>query len=513
MNIDIFIRTYQKDFYLLNYSLRSIIDNVYGFNNIIICVKEHEFDLLKLFLEQNNFIGDNIKIVTDINYDILYQQHTNPDYCGQQISKMLVDNWSNANYVMYVDSDIIFFNHVDVKDFFNDDNKIKYPVRLWEDTGTATIWKNCLDYLGITKKYEFMCTLPLIFPINIMKKCRNFIELKTNLPFVDACYYIYDNFGFSEFNIMGSILYEDSDVCFTNALELIEFNMTHFKQFWSYENSTILEKNINELLNLKYNFGFVSMLNRDDVAYIHHKYYSEDKIINYNTTNYEQNDNHNDYEKINVSGFVFFVHKNDTCIADCLKTGVLYEKFALSYLKKFIDPDKNILDIGSNIGTHTVIYSNYTRKTVYSFEPQKVLFDILNLNVAKNNCKNVITHNFGASNKNSNYNMNCDYSSKMNQGAFCIVDDDSTYQNKVVIECKQLDQLNITDVGYVKIDVEGHEFETLQGMLNILIENKPVLFIEIHDSVPTKRQSLELLYNVGYKRFYKLSHCDYIFTV
>lgn len=513
MNIDIFIRTYQKDFYLLNYSLRSIMHNVSGFNNIIICVKEHEFNLLKLFLEQNNFINNSIKIVTDINYDILYQQHTNPDYCGQQISKMLVDNWSNSDYIMYVDSDIIFFNRVDMTDFLNDNNKIKYPVRLWKNTGTAIVWKNCLDYLGIAKKYEFMCALPLIFPINIMKKCRKLIELKTNLPFIDACYYIYEHFGFSEFNIMGSILYETNDVCFIDALELVDFNMTHFKQFWSYEDQTILEKNINELLNLKHNFGFASMLNCDDVARIHNKYYGEDKIINYNLCDNNDDIYHDDYEKINVSGFIFFVHKNDTCIADCLKTGVLYEKFALSYLKKFIDPDKNILDIGSNIGTHTVIYSTYTRKTVYSFEPQKVLFDILNLNVATNNCKNVKTYNFGASNKNCSYNMNCDYSSKMNQGAFCIIGDNLEYENKVIIECKQLDQLDVTNIGYVKIDVEGHEFETLQGMINILVENKPVLFIEIHDSVPTKRQSLELLYNVGYKRFYKLSHCDYIFTV
>jgi FkbM family methyltransferase len=314
---------------------------------------------------------------------------------------------------------------------------------------------------------------------------------------------------------MGSILYETNDVSFVEASTMIDFNRTHFKQFWSYENQEMLEKNINELLNLKHNFGFISMLNDNDVDKIHHKYYAEDIIINKKLCNLNDDIICDNYEKLNVSEFTFFVHKNDTCVADCLRTGVLYEKFALSYLKNFIDPDKNIIDIGANIGTHTVIYSNYTNKNVYSFEPQKVLYDILNLNVKQNNCDNVVTYNFGASDKNSNYVMNCDYSSKMNQGAFCIIDDDSKHKHTktVVIECKKLDDINMFNIGYVKIDVEGHEYKVLQGMVNLLKENKPVLFIEIHDCSLTKYETLKILRDVGYNKFYKLSHCDYIFTV
>jgi FkbM family methyltransferase len=501
-NLDIFIRTCKKDFILLKYSLKSIIQNVIGYNKIIICVKENDYNLLCLFLRNNNFNDTCLKIVTDINYDILFQDkgYSMPDYCGQQISKMKADLWSDADFIMYVDSDIIFFNTTNVNDFFDENKKLKYPIRLWENASIAIIWKKCLLYLDISDNYEFMCSLPLIFPVNIIKKSRELIENKSNLSFVDECFYIYKNFGLSEFNIMGSILYKNNDgnTSFIDSSETWNYIFTHYRQFLSNETcENTIEQKIIELIQLKYNFGFTSMINNDEISKIHNKYYSEDKIMNKKSTN-DIDYAIELYEKLYVSNFIFFIHKNDTCIADCLKTGILFEKFILSFLKQFIDPNKNILDIGANIGSHSIVYSNYTNKNVYSFEPQKVVFDILILNIKSNNCDNVIAYNFGVSNKNCEYHMNYDYSIKENTDG-------------IIVDSKIIDDLNISDIGYVKIDVEGHEFETLQGITNILINNKPIILIKIHDSCPTKEQSLKLLFDIGYRKFYKLTHCDYIF--
>lgn len=253
------------------------------------------------------------------------------------------------------------------------------------------------------------------------------------------------------------------------------------------------------------------IFNESDVAKIHAKYYG-DLIPNKNGVNDSIAFDTSNLEKISVENFKFIVHKNDTCVADCLRSGRLFEKFLLSYLRHFINPNKNILDLGANIGTHSVIYSNYItpNNTVYSFEPQKVVFDILTQNIALNNCKNVVPFNFGCSNVNSVFYMNACYAVKDNHGAFRI---DSTLNetNGLKIECKVLDELNIANVGYVKIDVEGHEYEALLGMKKLLLRDRPVIMIEIHDSCATKNDTIVFLIELGYVKHYKLSHCDYIF--
>lgn len=77
-----------------------------------------------------------------------------------------------------------------------------------------------------------------------------------------------------------------------------------------------------------------------------------------------------------VNGFIFIISKNDTCIANAIRGNNLYEKFILSFVKEYIDSSKNIIDLGANIGTHSVIYSGYTTGKVYSFEPQKSIWYI-----------------------------------------------------------------------------------------------------------------------------------------
>lgn len=105
--------------------------------------------------------------------------------------------------------------------------------------------------------------------------------------------------------------------------------------------------------------------------------------------------------------------------------------------------------------------------------------------------------------------MNAHYDKPDNQGAFRICEKGEIGIN---IICKKLDDLNLSNIGYIKIDVEGHELNTLLGLQKTIQSNFPNLMIEIHDSSPTKYDVINFLENIGYKYYYKLSHCDYIFS-
>jgi FkbM family methyltransferase len=204
---------------------------------------------------------------------------------------------------------------------------------------------------------------------------------------------------------------------------------------------------------------------------------------------------------------MFIVHKNDTS-ADCLRSGILFEKFIVTFVKQFIDPTKNILDIGASIGTHAVIYSNYTNGNVFAFEPQKMCFDILNKNLELNNCNNVVAYNFGGSDENKKLYMNANYDKKDNHSAFSI-----TENGELEIECRVIDELHIENVGYIKIYVQGHEYKTLLGLKQLILREKPTIMIEIHETSPLKNETLILLVELGYKTNIRMSHCDYIFFI
>jgi hypothetical protein len=106
--------------------------------------------------------------------------------------------------------------------------------------------------------------------------------------------------------------------------------------------------------------------------------------------------------------------------------------------------------------------------------------------------------------------MNACYEHKDNQGAFRI-DRTLDESNGLQIECRIIDNLNIENVGYIKMDIEGHEYEALMGLKNILIRDHPTLLIEIHDSTPTRNSTFTILQELGYNNYIKVTHCDYIF--
>ena len=252
-----------------------------------------------------------------------------------------------------------------------------------------------------------------------------------------------------------------------------------------------------------FSFIFImkSLITNDEIVLIHNKYYTE-PIVNLRSSTKE------DEKCLSVGNFIFAHHPNDTCISDCLKTGVLFEKFLLSFVRQFIDPNKNVLDIGANIGVHSVVFSNYAiNAKVYSFEPQPVVFELLQKNLRMNICSNVEAFNFGASDKETTFYMNAHYDSPENHGAFRICN-----EGNITIQCKTIDSLDIQNVGFIKIDVEGHELKALKGMKQLILKNKPKMMIEIHEDDPTKNEVLDLIESLGYTSYYKLTHCDYIFT-
>lgn len=193
----------------------------------------------------------------------------------------------------------------------------------------------------------------------------------------------------------------------------------------------------------------------------------------------------------------FFCSPHDTIVSGNLRSGIPWEGFMHKYFKSYSNKNKVALDIGANIGTHTIYLSDYFAK-VHAFEPQSSVYKLLESNIILNKCDNVHAHNFGLGSTNTSVQMEkYDLAKPNNQGGIGI--DKTGLSGGEKIQVKVLDELNISNIGFMKIDVEGYELDVIKGAIQTIKKSKPIIIIELNDKTKNDRdQIVGILKSLGY---------------
>ena len=172
-----------------------------------------------------------------------------------------------------------------------------------------------------------------------------------------------------------------------------------------------------------------------------------------------------------------------------------FSEIELSLMSKFIMKDDVVFDIGSNIGAFTVPFAKKVGELgqVYAFEPQKVIYDLLQDNVNKNKLKNVKIFNIGMGKKKEELELNeIDYSKVGNFGGVSFKYDSSSFtknikNKKYKVKITNLNEfMEIEKCNFMKIDVELMELDILTGGKNFLKKFRPILWIENHQFYPNE---------------------------
>jgi len=69
------------------------------------------------------------------------------------------------------------------------------------------------------------------------------------------------------------------------------------------------------------------------------------------------------------------------------------------------------------------------------------------------------------------------------------------------VKKKKLDEFKINNkIGFIKIDVEGHEIEVINGAKKTILENMPVLLVEIEErhTQSSVKNSIDYIEKFGY---------------
>lgn len=207
---------------------------------------------------------------------------------------------------------------------------------------------------------------------------------------------------------------------------------------------------------------------------------------------------------------------NDNAVTQSLIQGFLYEEYIFDFLKdnsiNLIDSD--VIEIGSNNGHFTIEFAELVgnRGRVFSYEPQRIIFQQLCCNLFLNGIDNVFAHQLAIGNEKGVVKFEyADYfnNDSVNFGDVSVYEDKkSNFNSFEEVQLDRIDSFEFNLVKVLKIDVQGYESNVINGALKTIKKHKPYIFIEIEEKCLIKfgsseKELIKIIEDLGYvvKRF------------
>lgn len=429
MNTDILYVTYAKDAEWFEQSLLVLCANLKGFRSIhIVCPKQDE---AVINAAARNHLGPFPR----------FHVHSIEDWPGagyhwQQWVKINADTYSDADYIMHVDSDVFFAKPVNVSDFFIGGK----PAWLWSwytDQGSEVPWQAPTQRAtGLPCEREFMQGFPFIVHRTTYPRVRKWIEDHVGVPvenYIGECAER-GNTSFSEFNAMGVVAWEAQHELYFWVDRMREdwpLGYHASRQFWSHRPVTDHTKAIEQMTT-------------SDAS-----------------------------QQIRTTNRGIWVLTNDTHISRWVEQhGKLdFDGHLLPRVLPHIKPGMTVVDVGAFIGDHTHAYAKAVLGVdtgrVLAFEPNPMTFECLSRNMQGHGHVECI--NKGLSSQPGRMSV----SQSPNAGAAHLVSGND-------VEITTLDSYGLHACDLIKIDAEGLEFSILQGAWQTIARHNPVLVLEIN---------------------------------
>lgn len=163
-------------------------------------------------------------------------------------------------------------------------------------------------------------------------------------------------------------------------------------------------------------------------------------------------------------------------------SGQPYEPEMLEAMALRLSPGDLVLDIGANVGNHSIYLAAVAGATVHAFEPSSHLTDAIRKSVIANNFGDrLVVHTVAVGEKSGSAVLAAGDGSNLG-GQHLVTDDSSENVVESDVEVIALDSLPFESrVKALKVDVEGYEVPVLKGALTLLENDHPDVWIECLD--------------------------------
>jgi FkbM family methyltransferase len=187
-----------------------------------------------------------------------------------------------------------------------------------------------------------------------------------------------------------------------------------------------------------------------------------------------------------------------------------YESGLVDVCRRYVDPQRDVIDVGANIGLYTVLFASLApARRVLAVEPTPAALARLRCNLAMNGVADRVDVFAGAASATElTVRMRVvtgreEYSTA---GELAHPSASGAAHETLSVPGKTLDSLVVErglDPGFVKIDVEGTEHAVLAGMVATIAAFRPVVLAELSDPLlkrngSSAREVIEFLRQQGY---------------
>tara|TARA_R110000744_G_scaffold282053_2_gene393805 strand:- start:29 stop:688 length:660 start_codon:yes stop_codon:yes gene_type:complete len=215
---------------------------------------------------------------------------------------------------------------------------------------------------------------------------------------------------------------------------------------------------------------------------------------------------------MNVVNGIYYPKNSGKCwVYDCLKKGKVWEKTMVKKMRSIVKPNDTVIDCGANIGLHSFELSKIVGQggDVYAFEAIPTIYDCLKRTVEEKELLNITTCNYGLYSKDDE---DLVFKSDLS-GRSGLYRRAKVFKHTFTVKSISLDTYfkdYHKPIKFIKIDVEGAEFEVLKGATDLINKHKPTIIVEIWKS-PTRIQKLnKWLEEMNYTIEEMVNACDYL---
>ena len=161
-------------------------------------------------------------------------------------------------------------------------------------------------------------------------------------------------------------------------------------------------------------------------------------------------------------------------------------------IEALVGPGDVVLDIGANVGLHTVTLARRigAKGKVYAFEPVAEMPERLSINIALNGLDNVTLVGFALGNEDGTATMKVNVAGAGMEGTSSLADSIHARRNpehyvERDVAVWRLDEVIARfllpgPIRFVKIDTEGFETMIIEGGLETLRRDQPAMIVEAH---------------------------------
>ena len=186
-------------------------------------------------------------------------------------------------------------------------------------------------------------------------------------------------------------------------------------------------------------------------------------------------------------------------IQECWAKNQFYEADELAMMAKYIPPDSVILDVGANVGNHSIWFDKHVQpKAVYVFEPHPRAIALMLQNSAVNHCHSIRFDHIGVALGRERAKCVVTEMQSHNLGGTRLAVRDDGF-----IDTLPGDELNLAPQ-FIKIDVEGMELDVLHGLRRTIDQHRPVMYVEVDNR--NEAEFMRLMSGWGYEVLFDIAN-------